>query len=44
MDEAQKNAPERFEDAFEGVPKELWYVFTDPSELYAKIDALGPPS
>ncbi|EDU43436.1 DUF2183 domain containing protein [Pyrenophora tritici-repentis] len=40
MDEAQKNSPERFEKAFKGVPKDLWYIFEDPQELYAKIDAL----
>jgi hypothetical protein len=22
------------------VPRELWYVFEDPSELYAKVDVL----
>jgi hypothetical protein len=22
------------------VPRELWYVFEDPAELYAKVDAL----
>ena len=27
------NAPERFETAFEGVPREAWRTFTDPSEL-----------
>lgn len=40
MDEGKKNAPERFEKAFEDVPKDIWYVFEDPQELYAKIDAL----
>ncbi|KAF2799717.1 actin filament organization protein-like protein App1-like protein [Melanomma pulvis-pyrius CBS 109.77] len=43
MDEGKKNSPERFENAFKGVPKSVWYVFTDPSELYAKVDALGSP-
>ncbi|KAL6707515.1 hypothetical protein ACN47E_004085 [Coniothyrium glycines] len=42
MDEGKKNDPERFEKAFKGVPKDIWYVFTDPQELYAKIDALPP--
>lgn len=42
MDEGRKNDPERFEKAFKGVPKDLWYVFEDPQELYAKIDALPP--
>jgi len=40
MDESTKNSDERFEKAFEGVPKEVWYIFEDPSELYAKVDAL----
>jgi phosphatidate phosphatase APP1 len=40
MDEEKKNAPERFEKAFKDVPRELWYVFEDPAELYAKVDAL----
>lgn len=40
MDEEQKNAPERFEKAFKDVPKDVWYVFEDPQELYAKVDAL----
>jgi phosphatidate phosphatase APP1 len=40
MDEAKKNPPERFEKAFKGVPKDIWYVFEDPQELYAKVDAL----
>ena len=40
MDESTKNAPERFEKAFKGVPKDVWYVFEDAQELYAKIDAL----
>jgi phosphatidate phosphatase APP1 len=40
MDEEKKNNPERFEKAFKDVPKEVWYVFEDPQELYAKVDAL----
>ena len=40
MDENKKNDPERFEKAFKGVPKDIWYVFEDPQELYAKVDAL----
>lgn len=40
MDEENKNSPERFEKAFKDVPKDIWYVFNDPQELYAKIDAL----
>ncbi|KAF1922486.1 uncharacterized protein M421DRAFT_78116 [Didymella exigua CBS 183.55] len=42
MDEGKKNSPERFEKAFKHVPKELWYVFQNPNELYAKVDALPP--
>ncbi|KAL1651520.1 hypothetical protein SLS61_005472 [Didymella pomorum] len=40
MDEGKKNNPERFEKAFKHVPKGLWYIFEDPNELYAKVDAL----
>lgn len=40
MDEEMKNAPGRFEKAFKDVPKNIWYVFEDPQELYAKVDAL----
>ncbi|USP80211.1 uncharacterized protein yc1106_07485 [Curvularia clavata] len=40
MDEGTKNNPERFEKAFKGVPKDVWSIFDDPQELYAKIDAL----
>lgn len=40
MDEDKKNAPERFEKAFEGVPEGVWHVFEDPAELYQKVDAL----
>lgn len=25
-----KNEPERFEKAFEGVPRAVWHVFSDP--------------
>lgn len=28
----EKNEPQRFETAFEGIPREAWHVFTDPSE------------
>lgn len=38
--ESQKNTPERFEKAFKNVPKNVWYVFEDPKELYEKVDAL----
>ncbi|KAF2204882.1 hypothetical protein GQ43DRAFT_446394 [Delitschia confertaspora ATCC 74209] len=40
MDEEHKNDPDRFRKAFKGVPESVWYVFEDPSELYAKVDAL----
>lgn len=32
-----KNKPERFEKAFEGVPKDVWHVFEDPAECYKII-------
>ncbi|KAH7320269.1 hypothetical protein B0I35DRAFT_478529 [Stachybotrys elegans] len=28
----EKNEPERFEKAFEGIPREAWHVFEEPSE------------
>lgn len=37
--EAKRNAPERFEKAFEGVPKHIWTVFEDSTELYGALDA-----
>lgn len=40
IDSSDKNTPERFEKAFKDVPKSVWYVFDDPAELYAKVDAL----
>ena len=36
----KRNRAERFEKAFRDVPKEVWHVFEDPKELYAKVDAL----
>lgn len=33
-----KNKPERFEKAFEGVPKSVWHVFEDPNECYKFIE------
>jgi phosphatidate phosphatase APP1 len=33
-----KNAPERFEKAFAGVPRNVWHVFEDPAECYRIID------
>ncbi|CAK7212316.1 hypothetical protein SCUCBS95973_001422 [Sporothrix curviconia] len=39
---AEKNEPERFEKAFEGVPASVWHVFEDPKECYALVQqALG---
>lgn len=40
MDQTNKNDLERFENAFRDVPKNVWKVFEDPSELHAAIDAL----
>ena len=36
----ERNKPERFEKAFEGVNKEIWYVFDDPAEVKRELDAL----
>jgi len=36
----KRNSKERFEKAFEGVPKEIFYVFDDPKELYDKVAQL----
>jgi hypothetical protein len=33
----EKNNPERFEKAFQNVPKSVWHVFEDPKECYAHI-------
>lgn len=33
-----KNKPERFEQAFEDVPKDVWHVFTDPAECRKIVD------
>ncbi|PGH27571.1 hypothetical protein AJ80_00813 [Polytolypa hystricis UAMH7299] len=35
-----KNKPERFEKAFEGVSSKVWMVFDRPEELYQRIDEL----
>ncbi|KAF2430498.1 hypothetical protein EJ08DRAFT_235588 [Tothia fuscella] len=40
VNESEKNSPERFEKAFKDVPKNIWTIFENPQELYAKIDAL----
>ena len=37
----EKNKDERFEEAFKGVPNEVWTVFEDPIELYGFVDQLG---
>lgn len=37
-----KNRPERFEEAFRGVPRRAWHVFEDPAECYQIIrDVIG---
>ncbi|KAL2190633.1 hypothetical protein L209DRAFT_746911 [Thermothelomyces heterothallicus CBS 203.75] len=33
----EKNEPERFERAFDGVPRRLWHVFEDPEECWDLI-------
>jgi len=40
MDEEHKNGPDRFKKAFKNVPDDVWTVFNDPLELYAKVEAL----
>lgn len=37
----ENNKAERFEEAFKGLPSELWTVFEDPKELYDFVDNLG---
>jgi phosphatidate phosphatase APP1 len=41
MNESEKNKPERFEKAFEDVPREVWTVFEDPKELGSKLEQLS---
>jgi hypothetical protein len=41
MDEKSKNAPERFEKAFEGLERGLWHVFTEPGEVAERVDELA---
>jgi hypothetical protein len=36
----EKNEPQRFEKAFEGIPKEDWHVFEEPSECARIIRAV----
>ncbi|PVF96075.1 hypothetical protein CPB86DRAFT_807906 [Serendipita vermifera] len=38
--EATLNTPERFEKAFEGIPKSVWKVFTDGKELMEEVEKL----
>lgn len=33
----EKNEPERFEKAFEGIPDDVWHVFEDPKDCIATI-------
>ncbi|MCJ1286161.1 hypothetical protein MMC26_005506 [Xylographa opegraphella] len=40
MEKTDKNMPARFEKAFQHVPKGIWRLFEDPSELYAAVDSL----
>jgi phosphatidate phosphatase APP1 len=40
MKGTDKNTDERFEKAFEGVPREVWRTFEDPAELRGAVDAL----
>lgn len=40
LDESGKNKNERFEKALEGVPRDVWHVFTDPAELYERVNQL----
>lgn len=35
-----RNSAERFEKAFKGLDKNLWHVFTDPSELAGRVEEL----
>ncbi|KAI9847290.1 MAG: hypothetical protein M1837_002877 [Sclerophora amabilis] len=41
MNVADKVTDERFEEAFKGVPREVWRTFDQPQELYAAIDELA---
>lgn len=36
----ERNKSERFEKAFEGVSKDVWYVFDEPEEVRERIDRL----
>lgn len=41
MNETEKNSMERFEKAFKDLDRRLWHVFTEPKELYERVDELG---
>ena len=41
MNVQDKNSEERFEKAFQGVERGLWYVYSDASELRERVDALS---
>jgi phosphatidate phosphatase APP1 len=36
----QKNSDGRFQDAFKGVPQNVWKVFENPEELYEHVGKL----
>ena len=38
-----KNEPERFEKAFQSVPRSRWAVFEDPSDVYALVRDMVHP-
>ncbi|MCJ1432487.1 hypothetical protein MMC27_001844 [Xylographa pallens] len=40
MQKTDKNSAARFEKAFKDVPKGVWKLFEDPSELYATVESL----
>ena len=40
MEGTDKNTPERFEKAFQGVDKSVWTTFKDPSELREAVERL----
>ena len=33
----EKNEPQRFEKAFDGIPRDVWHVFESPDECYQII-------
>lgn len=36
----EKNSPQRFEEAFKGVPRRVWHVFEEPEECYDLIQGV----